>query len=266
MPEMQKNLEFQNFLDENQYTEKGILRYEKIFGRGFVSTGGLETTQEFVSLLHLKPGQKVLDVGCGIGGSAFYMYKNFDVEVLAVDLSTNMIRIGQKRAEEEHCTDKVKFGIVDITTAEYEPSSFDVIYSRDTILHIEDKATLFANFLKWLKPGGQLLISDYAHGEQEASDRYKAYIKQRNYKLLPLKAYGKIIEKVGFVDVKAEDKTEMFKDVIKRELQKTETIKDDFIKDLSQKDYDDIIRGWTDKLVRCEDGDQKWGLFYGVKQ
>jgi len=42
---------------------------------------------------------------------------------------------------------KVKFGIVDITTAEYEPSSFDVIYSRDTILHIEDKATLFANFL-----------------------------------------------------------------------------------------------------------------------
>jgi len=39
-----------------------------------------------------------------------------------------------------------------------------------------------------------------------------------------------IIEKVGFVDVKAEDKTEMFKDVIKRELQKTETIKDDFIK------------------------------------
>ena len=45
MPEMQKNLEFQNFLDENQYTEKGILRYEKIFGRGFVSTGGLETTQ-----------------------------------------------------------------------------------------------------------------------------------------------------------------------------------------------------------------------------
>lgn len=54
---------------------RGILLYEKIFGRTFVSTGGLETTKEFVELLNLKPGQKVLDVGGGIGGSAFYMAK-----------------------------------------------------------------------------------------------------------------------------------------------------------------------------------------------
>ena len=37
--------EFQAFLDQNQYTARGILKYEKIFGRGFVSTGGLESTQ-----------------------------------------------------------------------------------------------------------------------------------------------------------------------------------------------------------------------------
>lgn len=37
--------EFQKFLDQNQYTQNGILRYEKIFGRGFVSTGGSETTK-----------------------------------------------------------------------------------------------------------------------------------------------------------------------------------------------------------------------------
>jgi phosphoethanolamine N-methyltransferase len=35
----------QKFLDENQYTTKGILRYEKIFGAGFISTGGIETTE-----------------------------------------------------------------------------------------------------------------------------------------------------------------------------------------------------------------------------
>jgi hypothetical protein len=37
--------QLQKFLDENQYTKKGILRYEKIFGSGFVSTGGIETTE-----------------------------------------------------------------------------------------------------------------------------------------------------------------------------------------------------------------------------
>lgn len=40
-----KSDEFQQFLDQNQYSNNSILRYEKIFGRGFVSTGGLETTE-----------------------------------------------------------------------------------------------------------------------------------------------------------------------------------------------------------------------------
>ena len=55
-------------MDQRQYTRNGVLRYEKIFGSGFVSTGGIDTTTEFLKKLNLKPGQKVLDVGCGIGG------------------------------------------------------------------------------------------------------------------------------------------------------------------------------------------------------
>ena len=55
------------------YDRKGILRYEAIFGRTYVSVGGETTTREFVSQLDLKPGMKILDIGCGTGGSAFYM-------------------------------------------------------------------------------------------------------------------------------------------------------------------------------------------------
>ena len=55
------------------FPRNGIRRYEEIFGRTFVSVGGESTTSEFVAQLNLKPGMKVLDFGCGIGGSAFLM-------------------------------------------------------------------------------------------------------------------------------------------------------------------------------------------------
>jgi phosphoethanolamine N-methyltransferase len=62
------------FMDHKQYSRRGVLTYEKIFGDGFVSTGGLTTTSRFLEQ-YLKPtaGQRLLDVGCGIGGGDFYV-------------------------------------------------------------------------------------------------------------------------------------------------------------------------------------------------
>ena len=149
-----------------------------------------ETTKEFVAKLDLKPDQKVLDVGCGIGGGDFYMASNFDVEVIGIDLSVNMISFALEQSIGLKCA--VEFEVADCTKKTYPDNTFDVIYSRDTILHIQvsaplvislwescsfsnfilifhvsrnfhlqDKPALFRSFYKWLKPGGKVLISDY---------------------------------------------------------------------------------------------------------
>ena len=54
-----REAQFRHFLDGSQYTQNGILRYERIFGPGFVSTGGVDTTRELTQRLGLQPGQKV---------------------------------------------------------------------------------------------------------------------------------------------------------------------------------------------------------------
>ncbi|XP_060742483.1 phosphoethanolamine methyltransferase isoform X2 [Tachysurus vachellii] len=219
---------FQQFLDNQQYTHRGILRYEKMFGSGYVSTGGLSTTKEFVDLLNLKPGQRVLDVGCGIGGGDFYMAKTFGVEVLGMDLSSNMVDIAMERAVSEKLP-SVQFEVSDATKRTFPDSSFDVVYSRDSILHISDKLKLFRNFHSWLKPGGKVLISDYCCGEKPWTPAFQEYVNQRGYILYTPQRYGKFLEEAGFNNVRAEDRTVQFISVIKAELKRAQEIQGEFI-------------------------------------
>jgi len=257
----------QAWLDQNQYSRKGILRYEAIFGRTYVSVGGETTTREFVSQLNLKPGMKILDIGCGTGGSAFYMARTYGVDVHGIDLATNMIAIANDYRNEMEATVKhrVQFYVEDAVTMEYPNNFYDVVYSRDTILHIPGKEKLFQNFLSTLKPGGKLMISDYCRGDQEHSQRFKDYVKSRDYKLFTVPEYGRIIEKAGFQKVIALDKTKLMIDIMKMELGKFHKIKETFVEEFSQEDFDYIDQGWSDKLVRCNEGDQAWGLFTATK-
>lgn len=255
---------FQRFLDNVQYKTSGILRYERVFGEGFVSTGGIETTKEFVAKLELKPGQKVLDVGCGIGGGDFYMAENFDVDVIGIDLSVNMVSFALERAIGRKCS--VEFEVADCTKKIYPHNTFDVIYSRDTILHIQDKPALFRDFFKWLKPGGRVLISDYCRRSGKPSEEFAEYIKQRGYDLHDVEAYGQMLKDAGFHEVIAEDRTDQFLKVLHRELGTVEKEKDAFIADFSQDDYDEIVNGWKSKLKRSSMGEQRWGLFIAKKK
>ncbi|KAG1347121.1 phosphoethanolamine N-methyltransferase 1 [Cocos nucifera] len=255
---------FQRFLDNVQYKSSGILRYERVFGEGFVSTGGIETTKEFVAKLALNPGQKVLDVGCGIGGGDFYMAEKFDVDVVGIDLSINMISFALERAIGRKCS--IEFEVADCTKKTYPDDTFDVIYSRDTILHIQDKPMLFRSFFKWLKPGGKILITDYCKSSGAPSEAFTEYIKQRGYDLHDVEAYGQMLKDAGFYEVVAEDWTDQFLEVLQRELDAVEKDKDAFIQEFSREDYDEIVSGWKAKLKRSSFGEQRWGLFMAKKK
>jgi len=259
----------QDFLDGGQYKKNGILRYERVFGKTFVSTGGLKTTQDFVSNMDLKPNMRVLDIGCGTGGSAFYMAREHGVNVLGIDLSKNMLEIANdhKMSMEPKVQTLVNFCYMDATKVSFEPETFDVVYSRDAIMHIADKPQLYKNVLKWLKPGGKLLVSEYVHGQNHPnhSQEYIEYINDRGYQLLTVAGYADVLTKAGFSNVEGLDITQKFIGVLKDEMQKFKPTKAAFVKEFSLKDYNDLVEGWDIKVVRCEAGEQSWGLFKATK-
>lgn len=252
---------FQEFLDESQYTLNGVKRYEWIFGETWLSTGGKQTTDMVLSRIHIKPGSKVLDMGSGIGGHSFCLAEKYGCQVLGIDLSRNMTVVAEDHLNRRpHLQHLVSFEIKDATKLQnLEENSFDVIYSRDMLLHIEDKANLFSNFYKWLKPGGQVIFTDYGRGDKSKySDEFKAYVAQRQYHLLTVREYQKVLEDSGFTEIDSEDWTMAFKDALERELRQLTSRREEFVSLFSQKDYDDLYNGWTAKLKRVDAGDQAW--------
>ena len=83
-----------------------------------------------------------------------------------------MIELSKQRASDRNS--KVQFILGDCTKMEFEPESFNLICSRDSLLHVQDKTTLFQKIKDWLKPSGKVLITDYCCGSSDWSRELKA--------------------------------------------------------------------------------------------
>jgi phosphoethanolamine N-methyltransferase len=241
-------------LDTGQYSRKEIEKYEAVYGHNFISPGGIAAAQEFTALLDLRPGQRVLDVGCGIGGSAFYMAQTYGVQVDGLDLSHNMLTIARERCQALGLTEQVQFihgNILEFTT----PTPYDCVYSRDAFLHIHDKTGLFAVIKEVLKPGGRLLFTDYCCDESEKSLEFAAYIHDRHYALCTVAEYGQILAQAGLTDIHAEDCVAQFIAILEKEAANLATTP------LAVETIAELHRSWQNKITRAQRGEQRWGLF-----
>lgn len=246
------------FLDTHQYASEEIRKYEAIYGRHFVSPGGEATARECVAMLELKAGDRVLDIGCGLGGSAFLMAREQGVRVHGLDLSRNMIASAEERCAREGLRDRVSFEHGDCLELE-RPSSVEAVYSRDVFLHVQDKSRLFGVIHDTLVPGGRLLFTDYCRGEGETSTEFEEYVAQRGYALLTLAEYVAHLERAGFTKVRGMDWTERFIDIHLRELERLPRA------GLPEKDAAELEQGWRDKIARARKGEQRWGCFSARK-
>ena len=105
-------------------------------------------------------GKRILDVGSGLGGLAFYLEQQPDAQVTGIELNPWMVQEATRR------TPTMLHGKVDFCA--YVPpvlpladNTFDIIISKGLLVHLHDKLPLFEQFHRVLKPGGQLIINDW---------------------------------------------------------------------------------------------------------
>ncbi len=247
-----------NTLDAGQYRMDEIRKYEAIYGRNFISPGGEATTRELLSMIAFKPDMAVLDIGCGLGGAALLMAQMFGARVQGIDLSRNMLQLAQARCQEANLVQAVTFEYGDILRYE-RPGAYDLAHSRDVFLHIPDKACLLPTIKRCLRPGGQLLFTDYLCRGDAKSGAFEAYIRQRQYDLRSLDEYRLLLEQAGYEVVLAQDRTADFIDILERELGQLRASQ------LDAREQEALAQSWHDKIRRARDGEQRWGLFVGRK-
>jgi cyclopropane-fatty-acyl-phospholipid synthase len=107
--------------------------------------------------LYLKPGQRVLDIGCGWGGMALYLNRVADVEVVGITLSEEQLKVARRRAEEAGVSDRVRFELIDYRQME---GLFDRIVSVGMFEHVglPHYQEFFAKCRELLKADGVMLL------------------------------------------------------------------------------------------------------------
>lgn len=118
----------------------------------------LSELEFFLKEAQLPPGSKILDLGCSVGYFADYISKRYCSHVTGIDISKSRIDYAKENFSD---MGKLDFIEMDFNDLSFEPSSFDLIYSFDTIHFtrtVEKMYGLLDKCFDILKPGGELAI------------------------------------------------------------------------------------------------------------
>jgi ubiquinone/menaquinone biosynthesis C-methylase UbiE len=123
-------------------------------------TRGAAATAELAKLAAIGPGMAVLDVGCGIGGPARFLAASHGCDVTGVDLSESFVETAQyltRRAElEEH----VSFQTASALELPFGDAGFDAVFLQHVAMNISDRARLYREIRRMLKPSGRFATFD----------------------------------------------------------------------------------------------------------
>ena len=122
--------------------------------------GGIESTQQLAARMELRPGLRLLDVGCGIGGPARYFASEGGCKVTGIDLTEEFVQVATsltRRVKLDHSAD---FHHGSALQLPFEAATFDSAYMIHVGMNVADKAALFREVRRVLKPGSLFTIFD----------------------------------------------------------------------------------------------------------
>lgn len=245
------------FTLEEEYYPEYCSKLEAAYGQGMMSEGGTEALEAMFDEVSLEK-KKALDVGCGLGGVPFYLANKYQMIITGLEVNPWMVQQAKKRTP-LHLKEKVNFVLSTSNVhLDFPKESFDLVYSKEVLSHIENKEGLFREFHRILKKKGTLIITDWLCKEEKKwGPNVERLVELEHLTLFPEneKGYMAVFKKAGFKTVTSRDESTRYarynREIASHLNQSPQ--KESFLKRFDQKALSEAIEGYESiaKALEC---------------
>ena len=205
------------------YHTQMIDMLQAVWGEGFLSPGGPDEIARLVADADLT-GASILDIGCGAGGIDIALVRNHRAAfVTGIDVEDTVLHCARALIARESLAARIGLAKVAPGPLPFPPGTFDVVFSKDSIVHIPDKHALMLEVFRVLKAGGRFVASDWLIGHDTAPSPAMAdYIAAEglDFGMASLSRYQDALRNAGFVDVAVTSRNGWYRNVARAELER----------------------------------------------
>jgi SAM-dependent methyltransferase len=126
---------------------------------------GLPATKDLADVLPIRAGDRLVDIGCGLGGPARYLAERFGCEVDGIDITGPFVAAGNRLTEMVGLTGRVTIRHGDGQRLPYENERFEGAYTQHVTMNVADRERFFAEAFRVLKPGAFFALTEHGLGE-----------------------------------------------------------------------------------------------------